>query len=73
MLNSSHSKKRLLMENSKFFVILKISSADTSIMRSHMMMCSSPLINLTNAIGFFTEVIKLATTHRILSPSVQIS
>lgn len=73
VLNSSHSKKRLLMDNVKFFVILKISSADTSVMRSHVMMSSSPLINLTNAVGFFTEGIRLANKFRIFSPPVQIS
>lgn len=41
------------MDNAEFFVILKISSADTSVMTSHTMMSSSPLINLTNAVGFF--------------------
>lgn len=69
-MNSSHSKKKLLMDNAKFFVILKISSADPSVMTPRAMMSSSPLIYLTNAVGFFTKGIKLAAILRVLSSPV---
>lgn len=61
------------MDNVKFFVTLRRNSAGTSVMTSRDNALRPYLMDLTNAVGCFTEGIALAIKHRILSPPAQIS